>query len=89
MTPDFMPLKKDNLDLDQRPISFSRGGEGVPFVFDSFDVQGKVDSLDELIGGKRWKPYPATEIRKREVPVENTVVQFPGRPTWKYLLISM
>jgi murein DD-endopeptidase len=55
------------------------GAEGVPFVFESFEVQGTVKSLDVLEGGEGWKPQPNAAVDKRqmETPVENAVVRFP------------
>jgi hypothetical protein len=49
--------------------------EGVPYVFDSFEVQGVVPSGQ--VGA--WKP-PSTakaDKRRREIPIENAVVRFP------------
>jgi murein DD-endopeptidase len=55
------------------------GAEGVPFVFESFDVQGAVKSLEVLEGGEGWKPQPnaAPDKRQMEIPIENAVVRFP------------
>ncbi len=52
------------------------GAEGVPYVFESFELQGILPSLKEL---GNWKP-PAnnkTDKRRMELPVENAVVRFP------------
>ncbi|MEO8218210.1 MAG: M23 family metallopeptidase [Acidobacteriota bacterium] len=54
------------------------GAEGIPYVFDSFDVEGKLPSLEVLEGGAGWKrPAGAvTEHRTGEIPAENEVVDF-------------
>ena len=54
------------------------GAEGVPCVFESFEVQGMVQSLGALLSGAGWKPTPnaATDKRHLETPVENAVVRF-------------
>ena len=49
--------------------SFLRA-EGVPYVFESFEVQGQLGN---------WKP-PSTakaDKRRREIPIDNAVVRFP------------
>jgi pimeloyl-ACP methyl ester carboxylesterase/murein DD-endopeptidase MepM/ murein hydrolase activator NlpD len=49
--------------------------EGMPYVFDSFEVQGVLPSAE--LG--TWKP-PSTakaDKRRREIPTENAVVRFP------------
>lgn len=55
------------------------GAEGVPFVFESFDIQGAVKSLDALFNNEAWKPQPdsKTDKRRLEIPVDNAVVSFP------------
>lgn len=55
------------------------GAEGVPFVFESFEVQGAVKSLEVLEGGEGRKPQPNATVDKRqmEIPVEHAVVRFP------------
>jgi murein DD-endopeptidase MepM/ murein hydrolase activator NlpD len=54
------------------------GAEGVPYVFESFDMQGVLPSKKLLVEGG-WKPRPAptTNRRRLEIPVENAVVRFP------------
>ena len=53
----------------------SLGAEGVPYVFESFEVQGVLPS-DQL---GNWKPSPTgkADKRRREIPIENAVVHFP------------
>lgn len=55
------------------------GAEGIPFVFESFEVQGAVKSLDALFNNEAWKPQPDSKSDKRrlETPIENAVVSFP------------
>ena len=47
------------------------GSEGLPYVFSSFEVQGK---------GRGWKPSTPpgpVEKRQNEIPLENEVIRFP------------
>jgi hypothetical protein len=55
------------------------GSEGLPFVFESFETQGTVQSLDALFGREAWKPQPDAkpEKRRHELPIDNAVVNFP------------
>ncbi|HEX8145538.1 MAG TPA: M23 family metallopeptidase [Pyrinomonadaceae bacterium] len=55
------------------------GAEGLPFVFDSFETRGIVQSLDALFGREAWKPQPGLRPGRRrlEIPIENAVVSFP------------
>jgi hypothetical protein len=55
------------------------GSEGLPFVFESFETQGVVKSLDALFGRESWKPQPDAKPDKRrlELPIDNAVVSFP------------
>lgn len=55
------------------------GSEGLPFVFDAFETQGIVQSLDALFGREPWKPQPDAKPDKRrlELPIDNAVVNFP------------
>jgi len=48
--------------------------EGIPFVFESFELQGVLSSLHET-----WQPSTTNkpEIRRREIPTENAIVRFP------------
>jgi murein DD-endopeptidase len=54
------------------------GAEGVPYVIESFEMQGILQSKGLLVEGG-WKPQPSTTIDKRrlEIPTENAVVRFP------------
>jgi murein DD-endopeptidase MepM/ murein hydrolase activator NlpD len=54
------------------------GSEGVPYVFESFDMLGILPSKKLLIEGG-WKPQQSSTIDKRrlELPIENAVVSFP------------
>jgi murein DD-endopeptidase MepM/ murein hydrolase activator NlpD len=48
--------------------------EGVPYVFEAFEVQGAITSSNGT-----WKPASNTKRDKRrmEIPIENAVVRFP------------
>jgi len=50
------------------------GAESVPYVFESFEVQGSLPAL-----GEAWKPPPDAKSDKRrmEIPTENAVIRFP------------
>jgi murein DD-endopeptidase MepM/ murein hydrolase activator NlpD len=50
------------------------GAEGVPYVFESFEVQGVLPSLRDA-----WKPSQNAKSDKRqmEIPIENAVIRFP------------
>lgn len=54
------------------------GAEGVPYVIESFEVQGILPSKGLLVEGG-WKPQPSATIDKRrlEIPIENAAVRFP------------
>ena len=54
------------------------GAEGVPYVFESFEMQGILPSKKLLVEGG-WKPQPDTTTDKRrlEMPIENAIVRFP------------
>jgi len=49
--------------------------EGVPYVFESFEVQGVRPSGEP----GNWKPPPnaKSDKRRKEIPIENAVVRFP------------
>jgi murein DD-endopeptidase MepM/ murein hydrolase activator NlpD len=51
------------------------GAEGVPYVFDSFEVQGVVPSGE--LGS--WKPPSTakTDKRRGEIPIDSAVIRFP------------
>lgn len=55
------------------------GAEGVPYVFELFEMQGILPSEELLTNGKGWKPRPNAPKDKRllELPIENAVVRFP------------
>jgi hypothetical protein len=57
-------------------------GEGLPFVFESFELLGTTDMLAALqLGDKQisWKPTSSVtrSLRHREIPLENAVIAFP------------
>lgn len=53
------------------------GSEGVPFVFERFEVLGSYPDIGTL-GSKPWVPSPSalSAERKSETPASNTVVKF-------------
>jgi murein DD-endopeptidase MepM/ murein hydrolase activator NlpD len=52
------------------------GAEGVPFVFERFEVLGSYPDIGAL-GSKPWIPASGrTSRRDREMPASNVVVQF-------------
>jgi hypothetical protein len=52
------------------------GSEGIPYVFDRFDVLGP-ESEAQLFGqGEPWK-HPAAEARNQQMPLNDMVIQFP------------
>jgi murein DD-endopeptidase MepM/ murein hydrolase activator NlpD len=57
-------------------------GEGLPFVFESFQLLGKTDMLGALeLGDKQtsWEPGSngAHSLRRKEITLENSVIAFP------------
>jgi len=55
------------------------GAEGLPFVFESYEVLGVVNDLGVLTRDNGWRPQPGATIEKRrkEMPVENMIIRFP------------
>ncbi|MEO7674426.1 MAG: M23 family metallopeptidase [Pyrinomonadaceae bacterium] len=55
------------------------GAEDVPYVFESFVMQGILSSKGLLVNGEGWKSAAGVKIdrRRMEVPIENAVVSFP------------
>ena len=53
------------------------GSEGQPYAFESFEIEGRIESLDPILAGQPAKLDRTRESRRREVPVENVVVRFP------------
>jgi hypothetical protein len=58
------------------------GGEGLPYVFRSFDVQGILKSVPLIVNGEGWKKdaNAATDIRRLEHPADDAIINFPDRP---------
>jgi hypothetical protein len=50
--------------------------EGLPLVFETFNLEGHVPSLKVFTDGTGWKPSGPPSRRRREMPVENAVVRF-------------
>ena len=55
-------------------------GEGVPFVFDSFEAVGTFDDVSDFTRGERWNLMPpdARGMRRAELPAPNSVIVFAG-----------
>jgi len=54
------------------------GAEGMPYVLDSFEVQGVLPSKKLLIeGGWKQQQLSTPDKRRFEIPVENAIVSFP------------
>lgn len=53
------------------------GSEGQPYLFESFELEGRIDSIEPLLAGQPAKLATTREPRRREIPVENVVVGFP------------
>jgi hypothetical protein len=53
------------------------GSEGVPFVFERFEVLGSYPDIGAL-GSKPWIPFPSDQASRRdgEMPASNVIVQF-------------
>jgi murein DD-endopeptidase len=52
------------------------GSEGLPYVLDSFEMQGVLPSKKLLIEGGWKQPGSLVEKRRLEIPIENAVVRF-------------
>ncbi len=57
------------------------GGEGVPYVYPAFEVEGRVAALSA--SGMNWKPLASPEQHNMEIPLENEVVSFESAPATK------
>ena len=55
------------------------GAEGLPFVFESYELLGVLNDLGILTRDKDWTPQPGTTVEKRtkEMPLENSIIRFP------------
>jgi N-acyl-D-aspartate/D-glutamate deacylase len=51
------------------------GGEGMPYAYAAFEVEGRIASLQA--GNMPWTRLAAPERRTMEMPLENIVVRFP------------
>jgi|SRR4051812_30464568 murein DD-endopeptidase len=51
--------------------------EGLPLVFERFDVEGHLPSLSVLTDGQGWRPSAPPRSVQDEMPLENDVVGFP------------
>jgi murein DD-endopeptidase len=56
------------------------GAEGLPYVFQNFEVLGAYADIEGFKTGKRWQPAPlASGKRSMELPAANTVIVFPEK----------
>jgi len=55
------------------------GAEGLPFVFESYEVLGVLNDLGVLTRDNGWRPQPGATIEKdrKEMPLENMIIRFP------------
>lgn len=53
------------------------GAEGVPYVFESFDLLGATTEEEAITTGWKPKPNESPSNRQKEIPLENVVVRFP------------
>jgi hypothetical protein len=51
------------------------GGEGLPFVFESFELMGTFDSLDDDLT-KPWMQKTESTMRYKEIPMGDVVIKF-------------
>jgi murein DD-endopeptidase MepM/ murein hydrolase activator NlpD len=57
------------------------GAEGLPYVFQNFEVLGAYEGVETFKTGERWQPFPAaTGKRSVELPAANSVIVFPAAP---------
>jgi murein DD-endopeptidase len=63
--------------------SSTLAAEGLPYVFNSFEVVGGFENIDDVATGKPWDAIAPSEAGKRrlELPDANVILLFPaGRP---------
>ena len=54
------------------------GAEGMPYVIDSFEMEGILPSKQLIIEGGWHRPPSSTiDKRQKEIPIENAIVRFP------------
>jgi hypothetical protein len=53
------------------------GGEGLPFVFERFELLGPFEQLDDRLD-KTWSPSGRSTARTLEMPMGDVVIRFPG-----------
>jgi len=68
-----------HLHLQVMDAASPLAAEGLPMVFEAFELQGHVASLKVLTDGTGWRVTEPASQRRGEMPVENAVVGFPGR----------
>jgi hypothetical protein len=55
--------------------------EGLPLAFEGYRLQGHVPSLKILTDGTGWRPGGPASAHRNEMPLENSVIAFPGGST--------
>lgn len=53
------------------------GGEGLPFVFERFELLGPFEHLDDQLD-KTWSPSGQSTMKTLEMPMGDVVIRFPG-----------
>ena len=52
------------------------GGEGIPYVFEPFELLGSFENLDDNLD-KSWVPEGESSMRYKEIPLGDVVIKFP------------
>ena len=56
------------------------GGEGMPFVFEQFELMGSFEKMDDNLD-KNWIPKGESSMRYKEIPLGDVVIKFSDRRT--------
>jgi len=54
------------------------GGEGIPYVFEQFELLGSFDNMDDNLD-KRWIPKGESSTRYKEIPLGDVVIKLNDR----------
>ena len=65
-----------HLHLQVMDANSPLAAEGLPLVFDSFELQGHVPSLKVFTDGSGWHATEKPSRRRNEMPLENAVIGF-------------
>jgi len=68
-----------HLHLQVTDLPAALAAEGLPFIFEDFDWQGRIDDLDAwMAAGPPWEPAAmASGSRRAELPLDGDVIAFP------------